>query len=75
MAYEQREFGGGREGRGGRGDGGQGGEGGGFEGGFARGRGRRKLISSRCPGSCGLEPAQGATPELATDHKVEYTDH
>ncbi|PQE10748.1 polyadenylation factor subunit 2 protein [Rutstroemia sp. NJR-2017a BBW] len=43
MAYEQREFGGGREGRGGRGDGGQGGEGGGNEGGFARGRGRRPV--------------------------------
>ncbi|KAM3073723.1 pre-mRNA cleavage and polyadenylation factor (CPF) complex subunit [Clarireedia jacksonii] len=43
MAYEQREFGGGREGRGARGDGGQGGEGAGLEGGFARGRGRRPV--------------------------------
>lgn len=55
MAYEQREFGGGREGRGGKGDGGQGGEGGGFEGGFARGRGRRKLFPSPDLRSCGHE--------------------
>jgi hypothetical protein len=75
MAYEQRELGGGREGRGGRGDGGQGGEGGGNEGGFPRGRGRRKLISPRCPRSCGLEIAQGAIPERETDHTVDYTDH